>query len=248
LFRARSRRVAVGSTRAHVEFRETGTRDIAALTAAMQRVSESLGRLSWVEVNAATQRVVFAFEHGAYGADELCAAVEDAERQAGVAGAEFSEQRPWHPVDQNEGLRRLVELFADTAAFVFGLGLRFSPLPALPFGGNLVALLSLMHSVPRLRRGLERRLGQERAEFVLNLASSVAQGLAQRPFNSFVDALHKLSALGEVHSQHQLWARREAELCQAPAALPAAPLEFTERPLPLPRGPIEEYADRAGCS
>ena len=32
----------------------------------------TLGRLSWVEVNPDTRRVVFSFEHGAYDADELC--------------------------------------------------------------------------------------------------------------------------------------------------------------------------------
>ena len=246
LFRARSRRVAVGSTRAHVEFRDARPHQLEALTLAVQRVSATLGRLSWVELNADTQRVVFAFEHGAYGADELCAAVEAAEREAGVDVERFSEEGRWHPADSAEGLRRLVELLADTAAFVFGLGLRFSPLPALPFGGNLVALLSVMHSVPRLRRGLERRLGQERADFVLNLASSLAQGVAQRPFNSFVDGLHKLSQLGEVRSQRQLWQRREAELCKPPklhSAVTSA--ERQARPIPLPRGPIEEYADRA---
>lgn len=245
LFRTRARRVAVGSTLAHVEFREAGPQKLEELASAVQRISASLGQLSWVEVNPHTQRVVFAFEHGAYGADELCAAVEEAEREAGLSGERFSEERRWHPADEVEGLRRLVELLADSVAFLFGLGLRFSPLPALPFGGNLVALLSLLRTVPRLRRGLERRLGQERAEFFLNLLSSLAQGAAQRPLNSFVDALHKWSLLGEVRSQRGLWERREAELCKPPELLPAGAVERRERPVPLPRGPIEEYADRA---
>jgi hypothetical protein len=221
LFKTRSRRVAVGSERAHVEFRETAVGEIQALVAALRRVSTSLGQLTSVEINAATQRVVFAFERGAYGADELCEAVEAAEQEAGVGAARFAEERPWHPADENEALRRFVELMADTAAFVLGLGFRLSPFPAMPFAGNLVALLSLMHSVPRLRQGLERRLGKERAGFVLNMATSLAQGLAQRPFNSFVDALHKLSLLGEVRSQREVWAEREEELCR-PVSPPSA--------------------------
>jgi cation-transporting ATPase I len=244
LFRARARRVAMGSVRAHVEFRETAPERIEALEAAMQRVAASLGRLSWVEVNPDTRRVVFSFEQGAYDADELCAAVEAAEREAGSDAARFVEDGRWHPADHAEGLRRLVELMADTAAFVFGLGLRLSPLPVLPFAGNLVAILSLMQSVPRLRAGLERRLGRERAEFVLNLLGSLAQGVAQRPFNSFVDALHKLSSLGEVRSQRELWQQREADLCK-PSTPPPQSAEREERPVPLPRGPIEEYAEQA---
>jgi cation-transporting P-type ATPase I len=245
LFRPRSRRVALGSARAHVEFRETSPAQLEALTAAIRRVAASLGRLSWVEVNPDTRRVVFQFERGAYGADELCAAVEAAEREAGLAAGRFVEDGRWHPADEVEALRRFVELVADTAAFLFGLGLRFSPLPAMPFAGNFAAVLSLMNSVPRLRAGLERRLGYERAGFVLNLATSFAQGVAQRPFNSLVDALHKLFLLGEVRAQREVWARREAELCRTPEAAPPPVEPRAERPVPLPRGPIEEYADRA---
>jgi cation-transporting ATPase I len=245
LFRARSRRVAMGSARAHVEFREVDSAGrLEALTDAMQRVAATLGRLSWVEVNPDTRRVVFSFEHGAYGADELCAAVEEAEREAGLDAERFVEDGRWHPADHDEALRRFVELLADTAAFVFGLGLRLSPLPVMPFAGNIVAILSLMQSVPRLRQGLEARLGRERAEFVLNLASSLAQGVAQRPFNSLVDALHKLSLFGEVRSQGALWDQREAELCK-PAETPQAHAPREERPVPLPNGPIEEYVDQS---
>jgi len=80
---------------------------------------------------------------------------------------------------------------------------------------------------------------------VLNLVTSLAQGVAQRPFNSFVDGLHKLASLGEVRSQRDLWQRREAELCKAPELVPSGAREQWSRPVPLPRGPIEEYADRA---
>jgi cation-transporting P-type ATPase I len=245
LFRSRSRRVAMGSARAHVEFREAAPEKIEGLTTAMQRVAASLGRLSWVEVNPDTRRVVFSFERGAYAADELCAAVEAAEREAGLHAGRFVEDGRWHPADHAEGLRRLVELLADTAAFVFGLGLRLSPLPVLPLAGNFVALLSLMHSVPRLRAGLERRLGSERADFVLNLMTSLAQGVAQRPFNSLVDALHKLFLLGEVRAQREVWEQREPDLCKPPEVARPPVAERRERPVPLPRGPIEEYADRA---
>lgn len=245
LFRARSRRVAVGSTRAHVEYRRAAPGELQRLASAMQRIAASLGHLSWVEVNPDTQRVVFAFESGAYTADELCAAVEAAEREAGVSAARFSEQQRLHPADSADALRLLVELLADSAAFVLGLSLRFSPLPAFPFAGNLVALLSVVRSVPRLELALARHLGPERADFIINLVSSLAQGMAQRPFSSFVDALHKLALHAEVRSQRELWMRRDRDLCRAPGPLDRLGAERGERPVPLPRGPIEEYADRA---
>lgn len=245
LFKDRTRRVSMGPTRAHVEFREAPPEKLASLVDAMERIAEALGDLTWVEVNADTQRVVFAFEGGTYGPEALCAAVEEAEREAGLASAPFSENERLHPADSGESLRRAVELVADATAFAVGLGFRWSPLPPLPFGGNLVAALSLMRAVPRLRSRLESRLGRERAEFVLNLSSSVAQSMAQRPFNSLVDGLYKLALLSEARAQGELWTRREMELCKKPPGLLVGGGEKRERPSPLPRGPIEEYADRA---
>ncbi len=246
LFQGRSRKVTVSETRAHVEFRQAaGVEQLRALAGAVQRVASALGDVSWVEVNADTHRVVFAFEGNALSAADLSAIVAEAESLAGLAGAEFSEAERRHPADVDEAMQRVVELAADAAAFSAGLVLRLSPLPALPFGGNLVAGLSLMRAVPRLRRGLEGRLGRERAEFTLNLASSLAQTLAQRPLNSLVEGLHKLSMLTELRAQAEVWRQRETELCRpAPAPLVGA-TERRPRPVPLPRGPIEEYADQA---
>lgn len=245
LMRARDRRSAVSSTRAHVEFRETGPQHLRALTDAMQRVSASLGQLRWVEVNVDTQRVVFAFERDAYGAGELCAAVEAAEREAGIAGGRFADEARHHPADEAEGLRRFVELVADSLAFAVGLGLRVSPIPSLPFGGNLVALISVMRAVPRLRRRVEARLGVERADFFLSLANSLALALTQRPLSSLVDGLYKLSLVTEEQAQRRVWQRRENELCRPGAEVLVGSSERRSRPVPLPRGPIEEYADRA---
>jgi hypothetical protein len=44
LFRPRSRRAAVGTARAHVEFRPVRPEQLAALANAMRRIGESLGQ------------------------------------------------------------------------------------------------------------------------------------------------------------------------------------------------------------
>src|SRR5205823_1579211 len=94
--------------------------------------------------------------------------VEEAERTAGIARPRFEGARE-HPADAEPGLRRLVALGADAAAFFTGLGLSVTPLPAFPFAGTASAALFLIGSVDRLREGIEERIGPERTELFLDL-------------------------------------------------------------------------------
>ncbi|MEN9581744.1 MAG: hypothetical protein RJA70_4753, partial [Pseudomonadota bacterium] len=243
LFKARSRRASVGLRRAHIEFRSINEDELRAFAKALDRMAESHERLKWVEVNAHTRRVVFAYEDNAYGADDLVDLVDRAERSASVNQARF-EPRSSHPSNVELGARRMVELAADTVAFVGGVSLSVSPIPAVPFSGNLVALLSVLRSSPRWRRELERKFGVERAEFLLSLANSLAQLAAQRPTSSLVDALHKYALVSEIQAQRSVWKRREAELTSRGGGVIGLG-QTLGRPCPLPRGPIEEYADRA---
>lgn len=244
VFRARGRRVAVGQTRAHVEYRNVAPEQLRSLAEAIEQEARHLDRLTWVQVNADTQRVLFAFESGAYGPEALCQVLEAAEAEVEATGG-FSQTREHYPADLDETARRLVEALADAAGLTLGLTLRLSPLPTLPFSGNGVALLALLRGVPQLRRKLEARLGQERAHVVLNLLSSLSLGVAQRPLSSLVELLYKAALFQEVRLQREVWLRREGELCRPPDALLTGGARPQSRPLPLPKGPLEAYADRA---
>lgn len=240
----RNRRVSVGARRAHVEFRVLDEVEAGVFANTLLRLCEGLRYLQWAEVNVHTRRVVFAYEHNAFGSDDLIELVERAERLAGFHQANFGEDRV-HPADPELELRRLIEVCFDAASFVAALGLTFSPVPTLPFSGNLAGFLSLMRGYPRLRARLERRLGAERAEFVLSLTSSLVQAIAQRPSTALVETSHKLALLREVRAAREVWAAREEQLCQSSPGGKVGFVAKDPRPVPLPLGPIEQYGDKA---
>src|SRR5262249_8927110 len=68
---------------------------------------------------------------------------------------------------------------------------------------------------------------------------------AQRPLTSFVDGMHKLSQLRETRAQRGAWQRLEPNLSRDPTDGIVGVPEAEKRPADMPRGPIEEYADRA---
>lgn len=245
LFSARARRTWMGRTRAHIEFRELSGSELESFKTQVELGFKLLTRIEWVELNPNARRIVVSFEDGAYTLEELTEVVEQAERTAGVHEAPFRDEMWEHPADSETVERLKVGMLADAVGVVVGLGLRFSPVPASRIGGSLAAVVAVVQSTDRLRHFVEERLGPLRADLVLDVTASLAQGIAQRPGSAFVEAAHKLSLLGEAEARRRVWEQREAELCPSPATHRLEDVRREPRPRALPRGPIEEYADRA---
>lgn len=245
LFRERARRSWMNGARAHVEFRRIEGEELDLFSQRVRQATTELQGVRWVQVNAHAARVIFEFDAGSCTLADLVKLVEEAEHATRVATAPFVDKSLEHPGDWEPAVRQLVELSADAVATLWGLALRVSPVPAVPFSGNAAAILSLVMSTERLRSGLEERLGTHRAELILSLSHSLTVALAQRPMTAFVDVVHKTSLLRETQARRQVWTRVEPELCGAEPAVLVGGDAVEARPCELPRGPIEEYADRA---
>jgi cation-transporting ATPase I len=244
LLSPRARRSWVGRTRAHIELRELSQAELHSFAERVRPAFGGLLRVRSVEVNAPLRRLVVSFDDDAYTLAELLVVVEQAERAAGVENARFRDEMWEHPADVESIERLLFGLCADALSAATGLGLKFTPLPASRIGGTLASLFSIAQSTSRLRKPLDERFGPQRADLMLDAAAAAANATAQRPGSAFVELAHKFSRLGEAQSRRRIWEEREQELF----ALPADNMELPvaePRPRALPRGPIEEYADRA---
>jgi cation-transporting P-type ATPase I len=244
LLSARARRSWVGRTRAHIELRDLSRSELTLFADCVKPAFAQLPRVQSVELNAALRRLIVAFDDDAYTLAELLDVVEQAERTAGVENARFKDEMWEHPADAENIERLLVGLCADALGAATALGLKFSPLPASRIAGTLGSLFSIAQSTQRLRKPLDERFGPQRSDLMLDLAAAAANATAQRPGSAFVELAHKASRLGEAQARRRIWEQREQELF----ALPAETLELAStepRPRALPRGPIEEYADRA---
>ncbi|HVR20291.1 MAG TPA: hypothetical protein VMS65_11360, partial [Polyangiaceae bacterium] len=244
LFGPRQRRSFLGKERAHVEMRELRGDELAAFAGAVESELGGVDGVKRVALYAALGRVVVDLEPGRGSLEAVVLAVERAEVSAGVASAAFRDTNWEHPADVETAERLALELIADGVGVVVGTALRFSLIPASRVAGTLAAVASIVQSSPRLRRGLDERLGPLRADLALSVGAAVAYGLAQRPGSAFTEMVHRVGLLAEVNARKKSFEEREADLfVVAPNgsgdALP------DPRPVPLPRGPIEEYADRA---
>ena len=244
-FGPRKRRTWMGQTRAHVELRDLSGDELERFASALRQAAEHRAQVKWVEVNPHTRRAVIEIERGAYTLDELVELVEAAEKSVGVDKAAFSETAAEHPADAEPLHRVGLGAALDVVGFGMGTVLRFSPLPSSGIAASVAAAAAVVRAAPRLRQSLDQALGQRRADLTLSSVISVAQGVAQRPVASLVDLAHKAALLREARARKEIWEAREAELCAAPFDHDLTRARVDPRPVPLPRGPIEEYADRA---
>ena len=240
-FGSRKRRVWMGEGRAHIELRLADSHELLEVGQILKDQLSRLPELHWAEVHQGTGRAVLAYRKGSFTEEALVALVSEAELRAGLSRAEFGYRD--HPSDPQPGEALFLELLVDAFGLLVGTGLRMSFIPRSGLASAVLSGFSVVRNVPRLRRPLEERWGRERAQLGLDLLIGLLQAPAQRPLNSLVGLAEK-SALGaELGAQRKLFQQREHALCAGPGAAPPRPIP--DRPVPMPRGPIEEYADRA---
>jgi len=242
-FSSRRRRIWLGNGRAHVELRHGTGEQLRRVADHLATAVDQLPELRWVEVHASTRRAVLAYRPGSLGTEELEALVTEAELKAGLQEAAFVTRH--HPADTEPEEGLLIELVAESLGLLIGAGLKLSVVPSSRLAATLASVLVVVRATPRLRSWFDERLGPERTDIILGVSVSLLTGFAQRPVSSLVGFVEKTAFAREYSAQRALWARREPELCAGAGGNPFVGRGEVERPRPLPRGPIEEYADRA---
>ena len=208
-------------------------------------VTGALNRLKgvhWAEVNAVTRQVLLAFDEEQITLDRVLETVQEVEDAHGTADEPFARDQPEHPADPTPTTRAALTLGTD----VVGLGVvaftRATHVMPLPRAVRIPLILA--DTYPRLRHTIEDRLGQQRADLLLSLATSAANATSQGPAPLVVDTTQHFLRLAESRERQAVWHRRESELVANGAGLPDEAPPHRERPAPFPQGPVEKLGDR----
>ncbi|MDA8282728.1 MAG: hypothetical protein M0Z42_05380, partial [Actinomycetota bacterium] len=98
-----------------------------------------------------------------------------------------------------------------------------------------------------MRGLLERHVGMALTPVALGVMSAFVQALTQGPLSLVADLTRRVNQLGELQANRRAWERREADLCDSPAAEPLRAASVPPRHGPLRSGPVESYADAAAA-
>ncbi|MEV0151128.1 MULTISPECIES: HAD-IC family P-type ATPase [unclassified Nonomuraea] len=108
------------------------------------------------------------------------------------------------------------------------------------------ALVSLVEHTPRIRRELEDRVGKPIGDALLTTGRITTHTLALRPVSLLVDSVAAAGRLVEARAGRAAWERREEVFAAEDGAYRHICAAVPPRGAPLPRGPVERYADAAG--
>lgn len=242
----RNRRVSVVGGQAHVEVRGLQDVDRSDLREAAQQAVERIDGVDWAEVDAVVGRLVLVFDPDAVDLDDVIGTIEDVEDAHDTADERFPHDRPDHPGDREPMQRQLFAIAADSVGLGFataGQVLRLARIPA-----EIPGVIALVDSQPRVRRLLEDRLGPPATDILVASTNALVQALGQGPIGLVADIANRSGLVAEHLARRDAWNRREPELITGRNSVRHGPVDIPPRPVPLPKGPVERYADGAAIA
>ncbi|MCA2227445.1 cation-translocating P-type ATPase [Nonomuraea aurantiaca] len=149
-----------------------------------------------------------------------------------------------------DGVQQQARTAMSLGLHVLGTGLalagRVARLPSLP--SAVPAVLSLAEHTPRIRRELERYMSIPTADAVVASTRLVSQTLAARPVSMLIDSVAAAIRFVDSCAGRRAWELREEEFADADGAYRHIQVVGQARPVPLPHGPVELYANAASAA
>ncbi len=213
------------------------------VAARVQGALTGLGGVAWARVDVVTRRAVVRFDPARLGVAELVASVAAAETASGVSHAGYPPDSREFPGDGGPVTLQAWALAADVVGLSAAVAGRLGRFPSLP--GSAAAAVVLVDNQPRLRRLLERRLGPARTDLALAVSTAAVHGLTQGVPSLLFDTGQRTQAVLAARARRDAFSVAEERLCGADRPVPAAPVDWAGRPVPLPPGVVERYCDRA---
>ncbi|GAA3837920.1 cation-translocating P-type ATPase [Sphaerisporangium flaviroseum] len=218
-----------------IEVRNVGGPGTSREASALEKRLCEVGGVDRAEVNGALRFVFVGCDRDAVDVGELLSIVEKFD----VAEPDGDGRTARHAVEHHA--RAIVELGAGLLGVGVTLVGQVTHVAKAP--AALPALLQLAESTPRVRHELERRLGRPTANMVFAGTRFTAQTLALRPVALFIDSLAAAGRCVEAAAGRHAWRVREEEFAARKGGYRYIRTAVTPRPVPLPYGPIERYAD-----
>jgi len=215
------------------------------VVAGVQDALTALDGVSWARVDGVTRRVVVRCAAEQLGLPDLVGAVAAAERAAGVTAPGYGPEQPSFPGDAQPVTMQAWALAAGVVGLSAAVAGWATRLPALP--GSATAAVVLVDNQPRLRRVVEDRIGSGATDLAVAVSNAAVQGLTQGTASLVVDTAQRAQALLAARARRDTFTAREGELCAVDRPVRSGGWHGAARPVPLPPGPIERYADRAAA-
>jgi cation-transporting P-type ATPase I len=241
----RARRLWSAGGHAHIELRRVDPSQVDRFAERLEAELCSHPAVRWVEIVGKVGRVVVAFDENAAPEEDLVECIEDVEGEFGASDEPFDGRLASHPADREPIIRGAVEIAGSTVGLGIASAQRAARLPPIPHMGTAAGAISFLEHQPRVRRLIELLIGPTPAELTLAVCSGLSQGLAGSTIGPIVDIGLRTTLLAEAAARRRRWLDREGALWDHPSGRRSGAARIEPRPVKLPPGAVERYADAA---
>lgn len=234
-------RILLVGDQAHIAVRGLQGPAGAAVAPAVERRFAGLPGIRWAAVNTALGHAVVAPDDPT----DLVARLPFLTEVAEALEEEYalSGPLPEHPLDVGHIERAALSLALQVAAVPLAVTTRLVRESTLPVG--LTSLTSVIDAHPALRRRVTAVVGPRRTGVLLAGLNALAQASSGGFVGLGVDSLRHSLRLAESVAEHHAWEAALPRLTGPADHMRADHEHDLPREVPLHKGPIERYADRA---
>ncbi|MEV1168792.1 HAD-IC family P-type ATPase [Nonomuraea sp. NPDC049784] len=199
------------------------------------------------EVNGALGYVFVACDAATTDLDKYVAVVDELDEPGESEGEGGGRPTPPRALDGAEQqARAAVSLGLHLAGTGLALAGQLARVPRLSTA--VPSFLALAENTPRVRRELEERIGKPGADALMTMTRLVTYTLAMRPTSLLIDSIAAAGRFAASRAGSRAWELREEEFAAGAGAYRHTRIAVAPRPVPLPRGPVERYADAASAA
>ncbi len=245
LFGAVRRRYWASHNRAHIELPDLQGDEYRDFARTVVAELEGVHGVIWARSNGALRRVIVTWEEDLVELEQLLEVFDQVEHRFNLDPGEYCDESADHPGDDEHLVRGLVRLASSALGTAAGMTMKVLRRKPGSTRLDLAALMSVVDNVPHIRNAVVDKMGRSPAEMSIGLFNPLIQGLGSGPVGPAIDFLYQGTLLMGAIERRFSWLDREPDLCSHPDRVEAPLLDHPPRPVPVPEGPIEAYADDA---
>ncbi len=243
LFHVVRRRIWSVPGRAHIEIPDLEGEEYRDFTQTLSDELEAIDGVVWAAANGALHRMVVTWEVERTDLEAILEVADSVEERFNLQDGPYSDEVADHPGDDEPIVRGLARMASDLVGTALGVTMKVTRQKPGRRRFDMAALMAIVDNVPHIRQSLERRMGKASADMSIGLGNPVIQGLGSGPGGPILDFAFQLGRFMEAVERRRSWTAFEPELCNHPERVAAPQPSRKPRPIELPDGPIEEYAE-----
>lgn len=233
----------LGKSRSYFALRDLTPDQASELETLLIQKTEDCADIVWVKINFYLQVIVVS-HYEEFSDSRFTGILKRCEKILSLENQRFGKTKHF-PIDTDPFYHALLQMMCDVSGLSLGAILRLMPSRRLGLWLDFSALVTVFDNIPRLKQPIEKQIGVERTEILFTLLETFSEAFVSGWSGSMIDLAHRYQDLTSHVARVNTWQQWESMLCGDIHHHSSQSFISSQRPIPVPGGPVEQYSDSA---